>query len=312
MKNKKNKVIRFKKRSHFRYLISKRLIITIISSILILLAVYFCMSFPFYLPEYGIERTSITVEKNNHPLAPYDLLWFDNKDEVIKLNANMLTDISQLKFYSLGYEGKVFPLTHQGSPIAMNKGMTGTYAAILPTFKADIDNNGKKDKISLSAKFDSIFTQSSEFMFMKLFGVVRTNFTMKEIPLEIFYIEGSKVMIFYDQKPLANSKIQLISNRGLNKTVKTDAAGMLPSMNKKDLRKGIQVVYVSEDGTYNISSYTLEGEKFFTGYYYKAMLPFLKVMFYSAILILVILIVRKMYAYINNKMRDYKNSPESI
>lgn len=291
---------------------SKRLFISILTIIAMFVIVYCCQKVFFYLPDYGIEKTTINIEKTNHPLAPYDFMWFSYDDEKVKLNINMMVDdISKLKLYSLAHGGaegeapggKVIPLEYSNpnSPIPLNAALSGNHVAVLPPFQADVNNDGKKETINVSAKIGAVFTHTGDFLDFLGMNEESVLFADERIPMEVLYMEDGKMMVFYGPGPLANTEVQLISNRGLNKKVRTDAAGNLPRQNYKDVRSGIQVVYVGEDNTYNIASYTVENETLLTGYHLKAMLPFIYSIALSSVLIFLIWAIMRVYSQLVRK-----------
>lgn len=267
-----------------RYSLSKKLIIALFSMLAVFLVAYFNTKITFYSSGNAIDKMSIQVEKSKYSSIPYGLLWFDFNNEIISLNVNILCDNSQMKMFALTKEGKIVPVSVAKSDILLKDTFSGSFVTVLPPFQADINNDGTKENIQLSAKADTIFTQG--------FAPVKTDFSDEQILMEIYNLRNGRIKILYDQKPLVNKEVLLISNRGLNKNLKTDSLGTLQIKDVRDLRAGIQVVYVENNNTYNISSYTVESNKLFTKYHYKALTPLLRVLLISAIIILLIATLR--------------------
>lgn len=281
-----------------RYSITKELFITILAMIVVFLVAYFNSKVTFHLPDVTIDKMSVQVEKIEYSKAPYGLFWFDFNNENINLNVNMLCDSDQVKLYALTNEEKISAIPVSKSAMALKATYSGSLAAVLPSFYADLNNDGTKEKINLYSKADTIYTQG--------WVPVRTNFSDSQIPMEIHKIGYDTVEVLYNQKPLENKEVKLYSNRGLNKSLKTDAAGTLKIKDVRDLREGIIVVYQEENNVYNIASYTVESNKLFTKYHYKALIPLAKVLVISVVVILLISALRRMIS--SNASKKQKGS----
>ena len=92
----------------------------------------------------------------------------------------------------------------------------------------------------------------------------------------------------------------------MNKSLKTDASGTLKIKDIRDLREGIIVVFQGENNIYNVASYTVESNKLFTKYHYKALIPLAKVLVISAVIILLISVLRIMIS--SNARKKQKGS----
>jgi hypothetical protein len=226
---------------------------------------------------------SIQIEKSEYSSSPYSLLWFDFNNEIIELNVNMLCNSSQMKLYALTKEEQISPISISKSAIALKDTYSGSVAAVLPSFEADLNNDGIMDTVNLYAKADTIFTQG--------FVPVRTNFTDIQIPMEIHNLGRGNIEVLYNQKPLLNKELQVFSNRGLNKVIKTDAQGVLKLNDIRDLREGTIVVY-TENNVYHIASYTVESSALFSKNHYKSLIPLIKVLCISAVIIIILTVLR--------------------
>lgn len=275
-------------------LISKEYLILFIAMIIVFLTAYFNTKLTFYSPNSGINKMNIQIEKSEYSRVPYGLMWFDFRNETIKLNVNMLCDSSQIKIYALSKDEQVSEVEVSKPVISLKDTYSGSFATVMPSFEADLNNDGNKEKINLYAKADTIFTQG--------FVPVRTNFTDKQVPMEINNFGRGNIEISYGQKPLADKEVRLFSIRGLNKSVKTDENGILKVKDVRDLREGIIIVYVAEDNSHNIASYTVESSTLFTNYHYIALKPLIIVLAISGVLIAIIIALRKMY-YCRNRKR---------
>lgn len=279
---KKNRIFAL---SYIEYLISKKIIVLFIAMIVVFLIAYFNTKLTFYSPNSGIDKMNIQIEKIEISKVPYGLFGFDFKNESIMLKVNMLCDSSQIKLYALLKDEKTSSMEVKKSVITLNDTYSGSFAAVLPTFEADLDNDGRKEKVNLFAKTDTIFTQG--------FVPVRTNFTDIQVPMEINNLGRGNVQISYGQKPLSDKEVRLFSSRGLSKNIITDKNGTFKIKDIRDLREGIFVVYVAQDNSYNIASYTVESSKLFTKYHYNALKPLIIVLAISCVLIVIIIALRK-------------------
>jgi hypothetical protein len=105
--------------------------------------------------------------------------------------------------------------------------------------------------------------------------------------------------LLFNNQPLRNQKLRLVSRRGygcgVDRTVTTDADGMLQVKDVRDLRTGISLIYSAPAQTRYITSYRLEANSMFTPRYLRALAPLVKVLQWSVLLTLFLVACQKLY-----------------
>ncbi|HEX9062772.1 MAG TPA: hypothetical protein VF941_21590, partial [Clostridia bacterium] len=176
---------------------------------------------------------------------------------------------------------------HNEKPVTIElvDNYSGTICAVLPPFSKDINNDGTNENIRLSSKIDTLLTQG--------LGPVKTTFLYDSIPMEVSYKGDGKIVVYFNKKPLADRNIKLISNKGLDRSVKTDDLGAIEITDLRDLRSGINVIYLDQkSNTYFISSYMVQSNTLFSKSHFDALKSFLIVFIISLFIIMVIVVLR--------------------
>jgi hypothetical protein len=254
--------------------------------ILLFLLAYFNKSLVFHSKDASLDKMNFVVTSYLMTESSQQLLWFDIVNRTIRLNGNAL----------LGWDGlKILAITPaQGAaviaPSAVNKPIrlssqkyVGTFAAILPPIKTDLNNDGVCETIQLTAKIDTLFAPG------------KINFWDQRMPLEISKVKKG-IIVFFHQKPLKNQRLGLIVRRGKEQSVTTDEYGVAKIPDVRRLRQGISIVYPTAHNYY-ISSYFLESYSIFSGRHNTALQPLLKVMGISGLLAGIILLIRVGYSH---------------
>jgi hypothetical protein len=258
--------------------------------LVIFLLVYFNNLMPFHTATDSIDQMDIQVEKSLLAQTPYHLFWFGQKDKTLKLHYNSLLGNQPLSIYALTKKEEIVMAPVRQSRLAyhLDKDYSGTVVAALPPVQVDLNNDGHNERIQLSAKVDTLFAQGLH--------PPRTTFGDPRIPFEVSYKGHNTILLLFNNQPLSNQTVRLISRRGfgwaVNHTVVTDAAGMLQVNDIRHLRTGISIFYQGQDQIQYITSYRLEGRTLFTKYHQEALIPMIK-SFQWAVLLAVFLIVGK-------------------
>lgn len=266
----------------------KNIFITIACALLIIVLYVVNDKFIFY--NFYESTADKTIVLNNSSLNKIDnqLLWFEHDNNDMSLNKNVLVSSQGIKMYTVNNKEEVETMTISNKKEKLSEDYTGTFLALLPEQRVDLDGDGNKEKVLLTAKTDTVLTQG--------FNECRTVFESEEIPLEIALSNKTDITIYENGNILKNQNVNIKSARGLEKTYKTDSNGMILNLKINDLRKGITVSYKAGDNTTYICSYIVESSKLFTPLYFEAQKPMLYCCILSAIGIAVICMVRK-YRY---------------
>lgn len=273
--------------------IKRQNILIAVLMIIIFLIAFFSQKVVFVLSNPSMRDMKLQVEKSSKSDAAYQLLWFETEDSTIKLCLNMLLETRGLNLYALDKGGAICPIVpaqivkHNEKPVSIecSDNYSGTICAVLPPFSKDINNDGTNENIRLSSKIDTLLTQGLE--------PVKTTFLNDTIPMELFYKGDGKIIVYLNKKPLAGRNIKLISNRGLDRSVKTDDSGAIGITDLRDLRSGINVIYLDQkSNTYYISSYMVQSNTLFSKSHFDALKSLLIVLIISLFFIMAIAVLR--------------------
>jgi hypothetical protein len=260
----------------------------------VLSAVYFDEVWPpFDIVTDSFDQMEIRVEDDLFTQAPYHLFWFGQDDRTIKLHYNSLLGKQPLCIYALTKQESIVTVLPEQSRTAyrLAKDYSGTLAAMIPPVRVDLDNDGQPETIQLSAKIDTLFAQP--------FKPIRTSFADPRIPFEVCWKGHQDILLLFNNQPLRNQKLRLVSRRGygcgVDRTVTTDADGMLQVKDVRDLRTGISLIYSAPAQTRYITSYRLEANSMFTPRYLRALAPLVKVLQWSVLLTLFLVACQKLY-----------------
>lgn len=268
----------------------KNILITVACMLLIIVLYVVNDKFVFY--NFHESTADKTIVLNNSSLNKMDnqLLWFEYNDNKMSLNKNVLMSSEGMKVYTVNNKEEIEAMDVSNKEKRLNENYTGTFLALLPEQRVDLDGDGNKEKVLLSAKTDTILTQG--------FNYCRTVFESKDIPLEVALSDKNNITIYANGRVLKNKTVNIKSARGLDENYKTDSNGMILNLKIKDLRQGITVSYKAGNNQTYICSYIVESNKLFTPLYFEAQKPMLYCCLLSAVGIAVICIVRKYkYAY---------------
>jgi hypothetical protein len=238
--------------------------------------------------------------------APYHLFWFGQQNQMIKLNYNALLGAQPFSLYALTKQEAIVAVPLQQSRTAerLDKDYSGSIVAVMPPVQLAPGQDDRAEKMQLSAKIDTLFTQGRI--------PVRTAFADPRIPFEVCFkgYQGNQMLdvclkgkpaiqLLFNTKPLCNRTVRLVSRRGhgsgVDQRLTTDASGKLYIKDVRDLRSGISIIYRAADQIMYITNYRLEANSLFTKRYLKALAPLLKVFQWSILLILFLVTCRKLY-----------------
>jgi hypothetical protein len=239
----------------------------------------------------SIVNRTISIEKNSTTSSIYSLMWWSIENDKLKLNLNFSSDAKKVQLYALT-NGKAVVSLPTNNIINLSSDYSGSFNAVLPEFTADFDNNGSSEPIRLCSKIDTIYTQG--------FAPKYTFFNTKEIGMEVYCSNSNDIFVYLNGEPLSNKEVLINSLRGFNKKIRLNENGSYTFSDIRELRSGINVVYVESNGAINIANYILEGHSLFTKNYFYNLLPLSIIALISISGIIAILLVRK-YRKVNNR-----------
>lgn len=236
--------------------------------VILLLMAYYDTKVTFHPKDASLDKMSLGVESSLLAHSSYRLIWFEIEGRRLLVRYNSLLGPRKLRCYAITPAAKTVGLALAPDQKAFKlsgKEHAGTFAAVMPRFKKDVNADGALENIELSAKIDTLFTQ------------VKTALLDPGIPFEV--VKGTDgITVFFKQKPLINQAVRLIYQRGADKVVTTDAKGMIAIPDIRDLRQGITVVYQTPGPTCYITSYVQEAYSVFSKRHGIALLPLVKIL----------------------------------
>jgi hypothetical protein len=252
--------------------------------VIVLLMVANGRNLTFHSKDAALDKMRLKVANDILSRSSYRLLWFDVNRRVIRVNCHSLLDSDGLELYALTPKRQISAVKlgrgRETFKLSKNK-YSGTFTAVLPAFKKDLNWDGVAETVRVLAKVDTLFAPA------------KTIFMDPRIPLEI--VKGEKaITLFFNQAPLANQLVRLLSRRGMDKTVKTDAGGRVAISDLRDLRKGISVVYRAPDQTCYIASYLLEAYSVFSPRHAIALQPLVNVGLIASGVAALLLLIRQL------------------
>jgi hypothetical protein len=208
-----------------------------LGKVLLLIAVFlpvrFAQDWTFYPDTAFIEQMNLRVENSLVSSVPYHLFWFGQHDRTIQLYCNSLLGNHPLELYALTKRETIVkaPVAQLTGGFRLDKDYSGTIGATLPRLQVDFNQDGRLEKLQLTAKIDTLFAQP--------FHPIRTAFKDPRIPLEVCFKGDRSILILLNGQPLRQETIRLVSRRGYgcnsDRTAITDSAGMLQVDDVRDL-----------------------------------------------------------------------------
>jgi hypothetical protein len=251
--------------------------------ILIVALVYFGKAVSFYPEPVAITQMNLEVQNSPVSRAPYQLLWFEVHSPTIKLNYNIFLNPKPFALYALTKQATVIGIQSKDGKSAyggLSENFSGSLAAVAEPFKVDLDRDGVMEEVRLVAKLDTLFAQG--------FVPAKTDFADPRIPLEIVFVKNNQLKVLFMGRPLVNQALRLMFQRAPERKITTDVSGSFTVSDLRCLAGGISVIFFNQDHACYIASYIRESYSLFTSGYMMAMEPLLKVIFISAIVILLL------------------------
>lgn len=227
------------------------------------------------IQEQNIQQDSIQAANTG--------LSFTYDNNQIILNTANNQDASNVKVYALSING-VTEMTSENMSI-MSPDYLGSFIATLPEQTADIDGDGTSETVYAAAKTDMEFTQG--------YQPTAPTFDHELFPLEIIFTDRTTVRVLFNGEPLANQTFTLTSQRSGESQVTTNAEGAIEGLSVLDIRSGISVTYVEDDGNAYVMSYQVEDNTLLSTRYLSALTPFFIIITLSIIGILLCLWLRQ-------------------
>ncbi len=261
--------------------IRKSVIIVFILCIALILSAFFAKEFNFY--SFDMMPYDYKMTFNNNKTSDISSVWFSYGDdrEVIFNSNSDITD--NIKFYEKTEESVNLKTYKEMTEIAENS--IGYYIAAAPVQKFDYNNDGIDENVYDYTRAD--FGPHT-------FELAPRNFNVDNILFETAFEERKYIKVFFKNEILRNRTVNIISKDGDFKEYNTDENGFIKGLPSKVLRQGFTAVYSEGNNVYRIQ-YAIEDYDYFSSHFYKAFIPLLYVLFFSALGIMAIYFIREIY-----------------
>jgi ferredoxin len=255
---------------------------SLLPTLIILIAAFCSNKVFFYQFNTSISKVVLGMQKNTKSKVHGQLLWFTYNDDYINLNLNTFLDSSKISILALTAKGS----KQLDSTLTLSNDCTGSIAAVALPCQFDADNDGKTDLVYIAAKTDTQLTQGHI--------PVNTQFSDEKLPFEIVLTNKSTITLYYNNSPLPNQEVTVNFSHTDGQLMTTNANGVIPGLDIRDIRKGLNVQYKDSNKTYYNFSYQVENNSLFTVRHFSSMKPIFKIVLLTAALICVLLVLRNL------------------
>jgi len=257
--------------------------------------------FIYFTQKEVLTDRVIVLEKSPEKSSDYHYIWWGLKEGQLVLYTSLENIDKSLKVYGIKSDvtSDEIPLSTKNNSLPVEEIFTGGFNSSLKPFKADLDNDGKKETVYCFAKIDTIYVQG--------FVYVPTMFEKEKIALDVNIVDNHHLSVFFKGKALLNKEISITSKRGLNEKVKVSSDGTIKMKNINDIRSGLTIAYKENNNLY-VANYIAEGHTMFSSNHYKAIFPLFFIIALSAEIILLIIIIKQ--SILKNRKILYEITPE--
>ena len=253
-----------------------------LAALVLALLAWFAADVSFYPYADPLTRASLHLEADGEPLS------FSYSNDAITLHS-----ASGAEVYALALDGMTE--IDEASPDSLSADMLGSFAAVLPAYRADTDGDGAAESVIEAAKTDMEYTQE--------YSVGGNAFLDARLPFEAVFLERQSFQFYLNTEPLINTELTAVLPDGTIVSFTTDAEGMIEALSLNDVRGGVTFLCrPSPEQTY-ILRYQTEDNSVFSLRWLSAMMPFTIILLLSMVCITLDLLLRKS-AYRRAGMKD--------
>lgn len=208
---------------------------------------------------------------------------------------------AQAEFYAMTMD-KVEKMD-AGSNWPFKENYKGYITAILPPVSADEDGDGLPETVFDSARAD--FGPHA-------YGAVPRAFHISQLPFEVSYEERKFLQVFFEGEPLAQAEVYVTTRDYQERRFTTDSAGYISDLPVKYIRSGLTVSYSPQKDVLYRMYYALEDYDYFSPHFWKAQLPLLIILAFTAAGIVLVEAIRRRYSRNSPAYRIYSREKAGL
>lgn len=235
---------------------------------LLTVAAFFAKDFILY--DFHMEVSDYSfAESEQKPQQASTSVWFSYGEAGRRLQYG--TSIEEdFQLYGRTKEQSV-PVTEEDmNPIRSE--LLGNIIAVAPVRSEDVDGDGTEENIHDSARAD---------FGVDAFNPVPQRFDNPEIDLELVFAERKYILVYFQNQPLRDAGISILSENGQERTYHTDDRGQIEGLPIRDIRNGFTASYAPEETDIYRMYYALEDYPYFSTHFFRAHIPLILVLLLS-------------------------------
>ncbi len=239
---------------------------------------------PLTMEKRGFE--SVETTKSN---IENQFVWFSYENGKIKLHyhPDFMEHLQNAVYMDVNNQSHMVEMNQ----FTLDNTMSGSMMVIAKKENWDIDGDGEKDSVFVSAKTDTNETQG--------WSAYSRVIQREDVPFEVVMSDKTQLTLLKEGAPY-NGVVKMESARGTKRIIEVKD-GLIPFVDLRDLRKGIVVTAKQDEGGYLIGSYICEYHTVFTKAHLVSALP-LWIFFGSVIIgVLIVSSIRMVFCH-----RSYK------
>lgn len=242
----------------------KTILFTIVVVVVAGLIAYFAQDVIFYNMDTTAAAYDIRFVTTEKTFPDMTVMDFDYDGDTIQLITDGTVAEEEIFVYGSSRYG-VAELKAENME-QLDETFLGSFAAVYPKQKYDIDGDGEDENVYFFVKTDVRAIQSNS----GLTPLMRDSNITMEIGMDSF----EKLCIYYQAKPLKEREVVVHLTDGSSFSCTTDEAGYISGLTVNQIRAGVSIEYAPNGMNTYIARYIPETPKVFSG----AIVPFIVLM----------------------------------
>lgn len=273
----------------------ERIVKIVIYSVCILLTVaaFYAKDFIFFDFHMEVSDYAYMKADGEKPGQADSSVWFAYGSGGKELQYGISDQVREedIKLYALTADGA--KETSQADMKPMQREFMGNFIAAVPKQQIDMDGDGNVETVYDFARAD---------IGVMAFNPAPQRFGVSEVPFELVFAERKYILVYYQNKLLTEGNVEITSSDGEKRGYSIDGNGRISGLPIRDIRNGFTATYKADEKSVYRMYFALEDYPYFSEHFFKAHLPILAVLIFTAVGIMLCLFIRW---WINRKNPDY-------
>ena len=250
----------------------KKTLRSLLLALALFLLAWFAADIPFYPYDDPLARASLAVKNDDAPL------FFTYSNDAITLHG-----AGDAEVYALALDGT--REIDETSLDSLPADLLGSFAAVLPAYRADTNGDGVSEQVVEAAKTDMEYTME--------YSVDGNAFLDQRLPFEAVFLERQSFQFYFDAATLPDTKLIVFLSDGTVESFTTNSEGISTALNLNDVREGVTFLYSPDAEHTFVMHYQPEDNTVFSLRWLSAMMPFTIILLLSIVSIAFDLLLRK-------------------